>query len=191
VPEFVKKLFKKHSQEERANHSIASNYRKSIIPKIKKELSYLAESLNIDRSLLFEYSNGTSNLVGLPFLYATATTEVVKPGVNQVSHLYQKMNVSLFADFIGELETKSYFYFEHIDDIKEDYPMVYNYMKPNGVKSGLFYALYDDEDSIGFIVVTSVSKIFQRTEVLPRTAISAQLISSLLNYNKLRKELNY
>lgn len=182
-------MFNHHQKEEKIKHTSAANYRKCIIPKIRKDLSHLADDLDIDRALLFEYSNGTSNLVGLPFLYATATIEVVKSKIASVSNLYQKMNVSLFAEFIHELEDKSYYYFNNIEEIREEHPMVYNYMKPNGVKSALFYALYDDEESIGFIMISGVTKKFERDQCLPKLAQSAQLISSLLNYDKLRKKL--
>ncbi len=185
----MKKVFNKQLSTEKENHVIASKYRKSIIPKIKNELSYLAEQTNTDRALLFEYSNGTSNLVGLPFLYATATVEVVRCGVKQVSHFYQKLNVSLFADFIEKLEDHSYYYFKDIEEIKELYPMLYNYMRPNDIKSALFYALYDEDNSIGFLVVTTVNNQFDRGAVLPKIAEVAQLISSFLNYDKIKNVL--
>jgi len=178
IPNIVLKVFKNRQKEERLNHTIASNYRKSIVPKIKKELSYLGENTEVDRVLLFEYSNGTSNLVGLPFLYATATVEVVKPKIQQVSYIYQKMNVSLFADFIEEMEQHSYFYVKNIDEIKNKYPMLYNYMYSANVKSTLFYVLYNEESSIGFIAASSIIKEFERSDVLPKIAEVAQLISS-------------
>ena len=190
IPNLVKKHFEKRDEVKKVEHTNASRYRKAIIPKIKKELCHLAESLDIDRAFLFEYSNGTSNLVGLPFLYATASVEVTKPKVPQVSHTYQKINVSLIGDFVQTLERESYIYFKNIEDIKEKYPMVYNYMKPNGVVSALFYSLYDEEDSIGFIGVSCINSCFERSEVLPKVAVTAQLICNLLNYNKIKEELN-
>lgn len=190
IPNAIKKHFEKHSEEQKTEHVQASKYRKAIVPKIKKELAYLAEITNVDRAFLFEFSNGTSNLVGLPFLYATATVEVTKPKIPQVSTQYQKINVSLVADFIQTLETESYIYFKNLDDIKEKFPMVYNYMKPNEAESALFYALYNDEDSIGFIGVTCVRREFERSMVLPKVAVTAQVISNLLNYDKMKSELN-
>lgn len=190
VPSFIKNSISKYFISERKEHEIASKYRKSIIPKIKKELSFLAETVDVDRAVLFEFSNGTSNLVGLPFLYTSATTEVVRCKIQPVSHLYQKTNVSLFADFIEDLETATYVYFKHIEDIKEVYPNLYNSMKPYGAESAIFYALYDDENSIGFLALSCVNRSFERSDVLPKLAATAQTVSTLLNYNKIKKELN-
>lgn len=189
LPTQVKKLFSKEKIEEKVNHTRASNYRKKIIPRIRKELGDVAERTDIDSALLFEYSNGTSNLVGLPFLYATATAEVVKNKISQMSHLFQKMNVSLFADFIENLEDRSYFYFKEPEELKYNYPIMYNYLSKTNIKSGLFYALYDDDDSVGFIAVFSIKKTFERQDILPKIAEVAQYVSALLNYDKIKNEL--
>lgn len=188
-PKLLRKIVEKLFSEEKENHLNATLYRKKITPKIKEMLSELAEHTGADRALLFEYSNGSSNLVGLPFLYLTATIEVLRPGVSSVIQNYQKINMLLIAEFIENLDDKSYFYTRDLEEIKCPYPMVYNFMYPNGVKSALFYALYDDKHSIGFIVLTSVKNSFERTNALPRIATMAQQVSGLLNYNKIKKEL--
>ena len=58
---------------------------KIVTPQIRKELKHLAEETHADRTLLFEFSNGSSNLVGLPFLYLTATCEILTPTTESVS----------------------------------------------------------------------------------------------------------
>jgi len=159
------------------------------MPKIKTILCEVATDVEADRALLFEYSDGVSNLVGLPFLYMTATLEVIKPGITSVINNYQKTNVLIVSDFIEQLEINGYMYFKELEDIKEKYPIVYGFMHPNGPKSGLFYSIYDKETAIGFVVVTTVKETFERHDVLPRVAASAQRISALLNYDKIKSEL--
>lgn len=166
------------------DHSIAAFHRKNVTPKIRNKLLYLAKEVNADRVLVFEFSNGSSNLVGLPFLYTTATCEVITAGTSVVSQKYQKINTTLIATFLENLEEKGYFYAEDIEEIKSEHPTVYAFMKPNGVKSLLFYSLYGVDDTIGFIAVTSVGEhSFSREDALPKVASTAQSISSLLNYN--------
>lgn len=181
-----------HSKEaDKLEHEEAMSYRKKITPQIKKELSKLAEEIGGDRALLFEYSNGTSNLIGLPFLYATATCEVVTPQTAPVSHLYQRFSVTSMYDLIEELDEKSYYYIHNLECAKETNPILYSYLMPNGAKSVIFYALFGVSELIGFVVVTSVGeKSFTRDKALPKIAAVAQRISSILNFNEIKEDLN-
>lgn len=183
-------ILKRHIEQEESikekSHAKAAAYRKDITPKIRKELSQLAGEVHADRALLFEFSNGTSNIIGLPFLYATATAEVVASGVSPVASQYQRINISLITDFLEKLEDKGYYYIEDLKNYESDYPILFNYMGPNGVNTALFYTVCGLKDILGFIVVTTVGdNKFTREEALPRVAESAQIISSLLNFEKL------
>lgn len=183
--------FEESKKEEGELHTKAALYRKTVMPEIRNILSHLAEETGADRALLFEFSNGNSNLVGLPFLYTTATCEVVRPAILPVSQQYQRINTTLIAEFLEDLEDLGYFYIEDFEEHKDTNRVIYNFMKPNGVKSALFYSLYGIDDTIGFIVLTTTGeKIMTRRNSLPRIAESAQLISSLLNYDKLHDELD-
>lgn len=165
-------------------------HRKNISPKVRAEILELAEEIRADRVLVFEFSNGTSNLVGLPFLYVSATYEVTTPGTAPVAMQYQKVNAAIIAEFIEELEEKGYYYVRDIADSKEKYPILYSFMYPNNAHSALFYTLYGVNNTIGFIVATTVNKKeFTREDSLPRIAGSAQIISSLLNFDTLREKL--
>ena len=174
--------------EKEKSHTDAALYRKKILPKIRKELSHLAEETKSDRALLFEFSNGSYNLIGLPFLYATATCEVTTQNTFPVLNKYQKVNTSVIAPFLEVLEDKGYFYTHDIDELKDSFPTIYAFMKPNGVKSAMFYSLYGVDDTIGFIVITTVGdKDFPRDGTICKIANSAQIISSMLNYSKIQE----
>ena len=188
-PRFTSNLAKKFFSQEKREHINAAIYRKKVSPKIKTLLSDLAENTGADRAMLFEYSNGSSNLVGLPFLYITATIEVIKPLITPVFQNYQKVNVLIISDFIEHLDSQGYFYTKDIEEIRNTYPMIHAYMYPNKVKSALFYALYDDKNSIGLIVLTTQKNTFERHYALPKVAAVAQQISSLLNYDKIKEEI--
>lgn len=186
----IKKYLESKLEEKEKLHEKAREYRKNVNPKIRAELSKVAECIGADRTLVFEFSNGSSNLIGLPFLYLSATGEVIATDVAPVSHLYQKINTSIVASFLEALEDKGYFYIKDIKDIEKKYPIIYGFMHPNGVKSALFYSLYGANNTIGFIVATTVGEdTFDREDALPKIARTAQKISSLLNYNELTEEL--
>jgi hypothetical protein len=188
-PDIIREYAENKFEESNHNHLQGINKRKYISSHITKILSDLLIDTQGDRALLLEFSNGNSNLVGLPFLFLSATIECLNDGVSSVAHLYQRINVSLFAKFLENLEDKGYFYFNDIEDIKDNYSIIYNLMKPNSVKSGLFYSIYGVDDTLGFIVVTSVTNSFTREDILPRVAESAQMICALLNYKDLKDEI--
>ena len=186
----ITKIIEKKLQETEIKHTKATKYRKNITPEIRKELSEFAQECNSDRVLLFEFSNGNSNLIGLPFLYITASVEVVKSGIIPVAQNYQRISTSIISEFLENLENKGYSFIDDLELVKNEAPMIYHFLKPSGVKSALFYSLYGVNDTIGFVVaMTLEDKKLERKESLPRIAESAQRISSLLNFDKLHKEL--
>lgn len=188
-PKFIKSLVGDHFSKEKEAHLRAAEYRKKISPKIRHILSDLAEELDADRALLLEFENGNSNLVGLPFLYTTATIEVNKLGTNSVAQNYQRVNLLILSKFVEHMEEFGYLFFNSLEDIKGDYPVLCGYLTPGGCKAGIFYTLYDECQAIGFIAVTSLTKDFDKRIMLPKVATAAQSISALLNYNKIKHEL--
>lgn len=186
----IKTFFENKIKEGEKAHIKATLHRKNITPKVRQILSELAEEVKADRAVLFEFSNGSSNLIGLPFLYVSATAEVVKRGTIPISNQYQKINVSIIAEFLEKLESKGYFYTKDIVEIAEEFPMLYNMMFVNNVKSALFYTIIGVDDTIGFLLVTTVgSNTFTREDALPKVASAAQVISSYLNFDILHDEL--
>ena len=189
-PDVIKNYIEHKLMENQVSHQKAANKRKNVAPEITKLLTELLVDTKGDRALLFEFSNGSSNLAGLPFLFISATSEALSFGTSSVSHIYQRINISLFAKFIIELEDNGYFYVEDLENMKEEYPFIYNFMHPNGVKSALFYSIYGVGQTLGFIVLTTVNEnMFTRKDALPRCAETAQKISSLLNLEDLEEKI--
>jgi hypothetical protein len=169
------------------NHKKALAYRRNITPEVREELADLAKKLHVDRTMLLEYSNGSQNLVGLPFLFLNATSEFVKPGVCSVSSKYQRTNTSIFASVIEDMERLGYLFVENVEDIKEKYPILYGMMKSDKVSSIILYPLYGMDNSIGFIEIMDKETI-NKNEAVPILSNSAQKISSLLNYDEIKHE---
>lgn len=186
----IKRFFENKIKEEELVHQKATLHRKNITPKIRHTLSNLARDVDADRVVLLEFSNGNSNLVGLPFLYISATCEVVKRSVAPISTHYQRVNVSMIAEFLENLECKGYFYTRNISEIALEHPTLVSMMSLNNVHSALFYTIMGVDELIGIIVVTTINdKEFTRDAVLPKTAAAAQVISSYLNFDMLHEEL--
>lgn len=186
----LKTYLEKRWDRQEQIHADTTQHRKNITPRIRQELSELAEEVGADRAIVCEFSNGSSNLIGLPFLYMSATYEVVTPGTLPISYQYQKINTSILAEFLEKLDEKGYFYVEDIEEIKNDLPILYNMMKPNGAKSMLFYTIRGMHDAIGFIIIVKVNEeTFTRDDTLPKAANAAQVISSYLNFDRLHEKL--
>lgn len=144
-----------------------------------------------DRALVFEYSNGTSNLAGLPFLFASAAAEVTSTGTSPVALQYQRINLSLIAKFLTQLEKDGYIFIEDLKEVKEEYPVLYAFMEPNNVKSAIFYAIHGVDEVVGFIVATTIhEKILCKKDSLHEVAKAAQIISSMWNFDNLDNKLH-
>ena len=164
--------------------------RKNISPIITKILSDLIIESSGSRALLFEFSNGNSNLAGLPFLFINATSESLSIGTSSIGHLYQRVNISLFADFILELEDNNYFFIEDLENIKTEYPFVHTLFKPANIKSAIFFSIYGVNERLGFIMLASSEEdTFIKDDILPLVVEAAQKISALLNLDNLEETI--
>lgn len=190
-PKVIQSVVDKKLKENIDNHKNATKKRKNIIIEVSKVLSDLILDTGANRALLFEFSNGTSNLAGLPFLFINATSESVSLGTPSVVSSYQRLNICLMAEFIFELETKGYYHVDNIEDIKDVYPALYSLLKRDNVTSVTAYAIYGVNELMGYIIIHSINgKILTRSEVLPQVAEAAQRVSALLNFNNVEEIVN-
>ncbi len=183
----VDKRIAQKIKDDKTAHKIGNCLRKQFAQNVKNILQELAEDTQSDRALVFEYSNGTKNLVGLPFLYTSAVAEVSVPELNPISHRYQKINLSLLSGFIHKLEDEGSVYIEDMEEIRMEYPIMYELFKPTLTKSAMFYALQGVDEIIGFVMITKVDSAIGKKHSLTEIAKSAQLISSMLNFEELHK----
>lgn len=182
-PDIIRAYIEKKATESKDSHKRGTIKRKNVSPEVTKVLSNLILETNSDRALLLEFSNGTSNLAGLPFLFVSATSESLSLGTASVAQSYQRINVSLFANFLLDLEDKSYIIINDIEEIQNEYPYIYFLLKASNVKSAVFYSIYGVDEELGFIILESSQKnTLNRDETLSEIMESAQKISSLLNF---------
>ena len=190
-PKVIQSVVDKKLKENIDNHKNATKKRKNIIIEVSKVLSDLILDTGANRALLFEFSNGTSNLAGLPFLFINATSESVSLGTPSVVSSYQRLNICLMAEFIFELETKGYYHVDNIENIKDVYPALYSLLKRDNVTSVTAYAIYGVNELMGYIIIHSINgKILTRSEVLHQVAEAAQRVSALLNFNDVEEIVN-
>lgn len=188
---FIDVRLSEQLEDQKQAHIEGNRLRKQFTKEVQDILTELAESTGADRALVFEYSNGTSNLVGLPFLFTSAAAEVVTANTPRVAHTYQRINLSIAADFLITLEKEGAIYIEDLEQVKDKYPMLVHFMVPNGAKSAIFYSLEGVDEAIGFIVITTTiqsGKILTKSCCLHEIARAAQRIGAMLNFNELKKQ---
>ncbi len=142
--------------ENKKTHVKGNKIRRVFEESVKDNLTDLAKVTCADRALVLEYSNGTSNLVGVPFLYATATAEVVTPGTDIVSAQYQRIPLNLFSGFIYKIEREGFIFISDLESIKCEYPILYKMLKENEVREIAFAAIQGEDEVVGIVVVSSV-----------------------------------
>lgn len=144
--------------ERKKIHVKGNKIRRVFEESVKDNLTDLAKVTCADRALVLEYSNGTSNLVGVPFLYATATAEVVTPGTDLVSTQYQRIPLNLFSGFVYRIEREGYIFISDLETIQYAHPILYKMLKESGVKEIAFAAIQGDDEVVGIVVVSSVGE---------------------------------
>lgn len=189
-PDVIKTYIEHKMLENKDAHRKGTIKRKNISPSIMKILSDLIIETKSDRAILFEFSNGTSNLAGLPFLFINATCESLSFGSTSTAHLFQRVNVSLFANFILDLEDTNYYFVNDIEELKNTCPYIYSALYSSGVKSAVFYSIYGVNEKLGFIMVGSNKEnFFEKAKVFPDIVGASQRISALLSFEDLEETI--
>lgn len=175
--------------ENKKTHVRGNKIRRVFEEGIKDNLTDLAKITCADRALVLEYSNGTSNLVGVPFLYATATAEVVTPGTELVSTQYQRIPLNLFSGFVYRIEREGFIFISDLESIQCAHPILYKMLKENKVREIAFTAIQGEDEVVGMVVVSSVGENRLWTKYLENELHKfANKISVLFAFEKQEQE---
>jgi S-adenosylmethionine synthetase len=187
LSEYLRSKFRKKEIE----HSKALDFRRKITKSVKDFIESIVLNLKCDSAILFEYSNGNSNIAGLPFLFLNATHEVNSANCGHISDTLQKLNVSLLSDFLIELEEEKLIIIENMPKFKTKYPIIGTLLCRNDIKSAAFSLLDGIDGSVGVLFVGSKKfNIKDNIEVKKEMISKSTKISSLLDYNNVGKYEN-
>lgn len=153
-----KVLDKKAAEKLSKEHKKGNKIRRLFEENIKDHLADLAKVTCADRAIILEYSNGTSNLVGVPFLYATATAEVVTPGTELISPQYQRIPLNLFSGFVYKIERNGFTFIEDLSSLECQHPILYKMLKNNKVNEVAFAPIQGEDEIVGLVIVSSVGE---------------------------------
>lgn len=117
---------------------------------INDELTILLRSVHADRAYVFRYHNGIPAVAGIPFIFHTNTHEVVKPGVNRVIGLMQRIPSSINVNQNQEFAANKCIVFVDLD--QDPSSPDYWFFQARGARHMLRCAFYSRQgDLLGFV----------------------------------------
>jgi hypothetical protein len=162
-------------------HDIDGERRMKSISDIRNILHETLTNLNADRVSVFEMHNGTSNLSGLPFLYAAMTTEVYTPESGPAIDEYKDFNLAKYP--FGTNHYNKLFICNSIDEIEKEDPLLALKMKMCKSEYLAIMVINGKHNRIGFLTVTFSNKLAipNKDEIVAQMSIATQSISSYLD----------
>lgn len=180
-------VIEKWLAKQETEHSIGSEIRKDVNPKVTSALVRMLYRLNADRVSVMEMHNGKENPASLPFIYCDMTYEETKENVPYISEEYVDLNMSKYS-FPSYLYKHRYF----IGTVKEIYKIDKKLalrLEANGVAYCGMMLIRTNID-IGFLIVSyynAENKV--PNEILAELTYSVQEIGKYLDYtNQMNKK---
>ena len=184
-----KKLSEKAS-EAKAAHKHGNRLRKQFTQEVQDILSDLAEETNANRAVVFEFSNGTTNLVGLPFLFMTAAAEVATPGLPLIGSGHQRLNTAVISNFLVKLEKEGTIFIDDSVPMIDEYKILAQIKDKANINSALFCSIQGIDETIGFLVLVTTKSSrnsLDLQKVLLPTSKAAQKIGSMINFDEIEE----
>lgn len=118
--------------------------------RIMEELQTVLSHTQADRSYVFRYHNGIPAVGGIPFIFHTNTHEVIRPGVNRVISLMQRIPSSINVHMNQEFARGRCITLTDID--RDPTGHDYWYFQARGARHMIRCPIYSTQgDLIGFV----------------------------------------
>lgn len=186
----IDKKIAEKNKSDKDYHLTGNRLRKQFTVTVQETLQELAEETKSNRAILFEFSNGTTNLIGLPFLFMTAASEVASPGLPLISQHHQRLNTSVIASFLIKLEKEGYIFIDEKSISMDEFRILRQIMERADIKNALFYSIQGIDESIGFIVIVTTNRSGNNIDLHKSLTLLnkvSQKISSMINFNEIEK----
>jgi hypothetical protein len=152
----------------------------AIDTQINEELSILLRVTNSERVYVFRYHNGIPAVAGIPFIFHTNTHEVIKPGVNRVIGLMQRIPSSINVHMNQEFAARKCVILQDID--LDSTGTDYWFFQSRGARHMIRCAFYSRQgDLLGFVGVDYLSSdqrehLHRHHDIIRETAIRIGII---------------
>lgn len=144
---------------------------------INEMMEHIVDNFNVNRCLMLEIHNGTSNLAGVDYLYYTATNEVISTAnsdehadehdIEYVADMFQRQNIS---NFIGtttynKLKYKAYVYYDNLDNYARNQYRLVHKMKLIGAESMMLVPFVKNDIPMAILLVSSKDKSMNARDI--------------------------
>lgn len=188
IGKIIDKQFSDKLKKEKEAHSHGNRLRKQFDKDVDEILQDLAEETGANRAIVFEFSNGTTNLIGLPFLYMTIVAEVANPGLPLISRMHQRINTSIISKFLVKLEKEGSIVISPNKPEIQEFKLLRQIMTSAKITSSIFCSIQGIEEAIGFIALIfdeDSSEILDLDRALLLTNKAGQKIGSRINFDEI------
>lgn len=175
-------VIEKWLSSDNTTHTIGTDIRKEINPKVTKTMTKLLYKMEADRISILEMHNGKENPTALPFIYCDMTYEETTDMIPYVSEEYVDLNMSKFT-FPSYLYKHRYF----IGSVEEIYSIdkkLAMRLEANNVKYCGIILIRTNID-IGFLMLSYMEKPTKSNDlILAELSYYVQEIGTYLDYAK-------
>jgi hypothetical protein len=158
---------------------------------INNLFSKLVSDEKIDRVILFQLHDGTSNLNGVPFVKFSATNEVVAEQITEyIGDQFYDQILGSYEFLLRRLSANGFVYSGSVQKESEK-NKIYMRMTKNNAQSVYIRSIYNDQtDMVAFLLIESESEdSFTLEEIQKATApVSARLTELLCESGNLTKK---
>lgn len=150
---FLSNKFKYLAENLLNKHKVQIELRKQSSIEIKKLMNDFIINNDLSRTMTLEYSNGSSNFAGLPFLYLSFTNESTLVGNNYLSLTTDRLNSTLFSQLIIDLDRNRFLIFNNYKDAEKKYPILDCIFENIDIKSIAFSLISGRSGDLGILIL--------------------------------------
>ena len=170
--------------QKRKQHDEAAEYRRVINPKLHRLVAEMQKETGADHVAIYDYCNGTSNYVGIPYLKFNIIAE--RRTSMSIKQVFDKVEINTLGMFLADLDEKKVITIKNITKEEDQYPELGCYMKLNKQFKGIFANLVGVDNTLGFVSITfGHNKKIDYSHVEKIVFEYAQKISNLLDYQNI------
>ena len=170
----------REEQNQKDIHAEKLEYRMKIYPAVNNAMKDLALEVECDNVSVFEFHNGTQNLMSIPFIYAERQYEFNSKDNDFLDDLtdFNLTRYPFFADHINDSV-----WCGTVKDIEKEDKRLGVRLKSNGYKYIAAYMLHNMGNPIGFMTIGYKEDINDedRHKILASMSKSAQIVSQILS----------
>ena len=158
VEEQIERHYDKTKDEEQKQKSENDVKRIKADEIITPLLEDIQNKFQLDRVILFESHNNTENLSHCPFLFYSATYEVIdcdNYSIDYISDSFQRQYTSNFLcnEVMTMLKHKDYIYYDNLQDYNRNNSRLLIKLKRFGIKNAMIIPIHSKEGQVIMLIV--------------------------------------